>query len=609
MAVVQRINPETGQEEIVEVPEPQAQAPQVLQAPEVPQIGAEEPTRALDIARAQDQTLSLPALEGMPPVRDVSTLESKKRPAGPGFLERMGGPSEQQLAGRGFWDTVGQFVSSDLGRNMIGALGVGLAGIRNPRDGGALQNYLMQTTIQGARERAAARQQGEAMGGLWEGFQQANGLIAQGDYAGASKVLTPLAKNPSVLRSPAAMSVLMNLQSDLTRRISGQRGRAALAAGPEIMSARELLAQKDVDEETLKTFGPMMMKEMAPKFQLDAERGMAILMYPNGKVVAQKYGSGQLPLRLKDLNALADPDTTRHLLTKLADAGATAQEFIEAYNGEKGPDLQRQAIGILAWSASQPKAAGAGSEAERTAAALEEEDRYVKTKQPVPAEVKRRADDARRVLANKERIARAAGEAGALGRQEAGRTKSQGEANRFFFDRHTMEKAPGHLTVGELEKNPKYVEVEPNQAMNISQTSSGLTIATELADLIKNNRDIFPEKLTDVNRKTALAYFMPDTAGRFDPRVARMQTLALAIPNLIRALGDTANIAVAERQITQSGLGLRVMSRSAAEASLKTLVSILNNSLRKRGFEGININELLAGESEDARLREILGVK
>jgi hypothetical protein len=61
------------------------------------------------------------------------------------------------------------------------------------------------------------------------------------------------------------------------------------------------------------------------------------------------------------------------------------------------------------------------------------------------------------------------------------------------------------------------------------------------------------------------------------------------------------------------------MTREAAEASLRTLVKILNASLRKRGFEGVNVEELLRADQSSSggslspedlgKLKEILGVK
>jgi len=592
--------------------------------PDSPTFGSVEEATAAARSRSESMPQALqvnPALVGeppeTPPTFEPPTRQGIEPESGPGFIQRMGGPRPGQTAGRGFFDTLGQYATSDMGRNLIGALGVGLAGLRNPRDQGALQQRLMDMHIQGIGERAQRTARAESMTGLFTGLSEAQGLIAKGDMEGASQALSALSKNRAIMENPAAMSALITLQSQLSQRMSTRAGLKALTEGPDITSGTELLrraGEKGVDPELAFKAAPLVMKENKPIVKFDGPSQSVVVLSPQGQILSvQKWGEGDLPVTLKDINSIADVDTQRHLTGALAQLNQSYPDFVQAYNGRRGDTLEIKAqnrinsIKLLGWAASQPKEGGdLKTEPERSAEAIRVERTYLDRKEPVPAEVKAAADRARRIQEQKVEVAEKGAYAGAAGRREEGKNKTQGEANRFFFDRRTMEKAPGTVSVGELEKSPKYVEVEPNQAMSISQTSSGLTIATELADLIRNNRDIFPEKKSDVTWKTIGATIAPGTMGRIDPRVARMQTLALAIPNLVRALGDTANIAVAERQITQTGLGLRVMNRDSAEASLKTLVSILNSSLRKRGFEGINVDELLKGESEDARLRKIL---
>jgi hypothetical protein len=607
-------DPQTGEEKMVEVaetPTPETTVPQALQPAG---IGPEGPIRALEQDRAaqarEDASLTLPALQEMPPVRDPSTLAVRQAENRPDYLARFGGPKRIDLAGKGFLGTLGEFATSDLGRNLIGALGVGLAGIRNPRDNGALQQQLMQMHFQGVRERAAKAEQGEAMGGLFTALNSAHAALAKGDLDAASNILAPLAKNPAVLRNPAAMQALLSMQNQLTNRAGVRASLQRLSKGPLTTESVLAEAAQMGDTGLMKDLAPLLPTKEKDFYFHDAKNGVVGKLGMDGKLRTYNYETGlggKEPLTIENI---------KPFMKTLVGLGVTdLGEFVGLVN--KG-DIRAKALFGAAVLATPVAGEGLGSETERSAEAIRKEQEYIARGEPVPAEVKAAADRARVIQSRKAEIAEAGGYAGTRGRREADLDRRPGEVNRHFFDRVTMEPRT-EKTVRELQADPTAVEVEPNQAMNISQTSSGLTIATELADIIRNNRDLFPEKKTDVTWRTALAAFAPGVTGRFDPRVARMQTLSLAIPNLVRALGDTANIAVAERAMTQTGLGLRPMTREAAEASLRTLVKILNASLRKRGFEGVNVEELLRADQPSSggslspedlgKLKEILGVK
>lgn len=141
----------------------------------------------------------------------------------PGFLERMGGPTPEVLKGGGIMDNIGQWVTSDMGRNLMGALGVGLMGVRNVRDKGAAQTLMMQDLFNSARARREQQLHAEAMGGVLTNIQDVQNKVAAGDMDGAIASITSLASNPMVLRNPTAMQHVFQLQSQLSER-SRQKG-------------------------------------------------------------------------------------------------------------------------------------------------------------------------------------------------------------------------------------------------------------------------------------------------------------------------------------------------------------------------------------------------
>lgn len=334
------VDPYTGQEYIAE----DADVPQAL-TPAGPQIGREEPVASFPTPLVKEP----PGTPGTP-----------EPEVGPGFMERIGGPRPGQRMG-GMMETLGQYATSDMGRNIIGALGVGLAGLRNTRDNGQLQSQLMQMHLQGAGERAKENRQAAAMTDLWGAMTEASKMISAGDLEGASTRLAQLAKNRTIMGNPAAMGELLKLNAQLEARAGSKRALQSLAEGPEIASGRDLIkrgGEAGLTLDEIAKVGPLVTKPQ-PKVisHFDNNTQQAVLIYPDsGKVSILKYGEGDLPTKLKDIT---DPDTRRELESK----GIHIPTFIKAYNAG-----DPQAIAQLAAAASTPRPSREGtSEAERSA--------------------------------------------------------------------------------------------------------------------------------------------------------------------------------------------------------------------------------------------------
>lgn len=562
--LVKRVDPETGEVLFVDDGQgdvPQALAPAEVQGPQ-PQkrIPFGAPTQQLDSVRREDAqanpSLSLPPLEGMPPVRPVEDMASASQAGkGPGFIERIGGPKPETLQGRGFMDTLGQFATSDLGRSVIGALGVGLAGIRNPRDGGALQQQLMQMHFQGTRERGERARQGDAMGGLYEGLNNAHMALAKGDLDGASKILAPLAKNPAIRQNPEAMKALLTMQNRLTNSAGERHSMKLLSEGPEPQNFRDFMEKASATGMSLENIikmGPSMIRDT--KAQLIHSDKLGVIEYKDGKVrqlVKPPEGETGTPVKYSDL----DGDAKKGIDWLMENhPGVNPKDFLAELNH---PDKARRDVAT--------QALGVGMAQVRARTAREE-----KSKRDEVSET--RLEEHRR---DAERKAREAAE------KDANLTWSDKPTEgALWFNKETRRNVLAtepESRMRESMKSGKYMRFgSAAQTEMISAAESAFGAIDKLHALAKRN----PKALAWGSAGGATG----GVASFMSADVAEAQSLiGLGLSNIVRLQGERGNLS--EGDITRAKDAIAGLSSGKGyQRKLETVLELINKPLTAKGF-------------------------
>ena len=600
MALIRRINP-LGQEEVVEVPE--------MLAP-----------RGTPEGQPGDRQTDLPPIRPVESLRSQQPVQTPERPAGPGFWERLGGPTPDPQ--RGFWDSVGHFATSDLGRNLIGALGVGLAGIRNPRDQGRFQEQLMQTVLTGAKERQLARTQADAMGALMLSANEANALIAKGDFDGASRAIGTMASNPAVRRDPRAVQYVLKAQQDLAQRAATRQGIQALRestkvtvpgtpavrgedvggigpfevtpATPETTTHRPIttedllaLAYSQGNLDVVKDLAPIFPKP-TPHFFHNEKQGIVGLIDPSGQVLTRQYTPGppKEPLTIENMKPYIP------LLARLGVSDFPG--FVGIYNNgdPKDPKAQGRAqalynIAILQTQEESPLK----SEQERFAEDLRKEEELIKAGKPVPANVKAGAERAR--IYYREQGKLAGTKAGAT--QDVALSGPIAHEAENYMDPETGRHPNASLSKQEVYKT--YIPVKGEGAKTVMLRARPLWEAlNRIEQIITTSPDLYPpstgSKLKD-NLAVGKAYANYFTGAKTDPRVGKLRdAFAPYGPALNRFSGDTGNVALSERATNLQALATSPRTREVALETLSELRSSIRDQMAQMGF---NVDKILGG--------------
>ena len=466
----------------------------------------------------------------------------------------------------------------------------------------------MQMHFQGVKERQTRREQGEAMTGLWDAMSEASTLIAKNDLEGASGVISKLARNRYVMQNPAAMGELLKLQSQINQRTSNRAWSKALAEGPDITSGMDLLrrgSEAGVDPEMLAKLGPVLMKDTKPSILFDSATQSVVLVYPDGRVVPKRYGEGDLPLTLKDINAIADVDTQRHLTRKLGEHGVAYPTFIKAYNGQLGgspaekAQNRREAIGVLTWASSQPKEStsqgGVSEKLSRAKAAYE--------KNPTPA-TKEALKVAQGAYDNEVGLVRAKKEATLQETREEARNQPVREflkAGGGIFELKSgqyKEVSNKFKTKGEAEDAEARGEVSivPDRvgAEDIQKKKNSLSTLQDIREI--GERVFTKESTLQIAKQGVTAWVKGLTGqGELGRDVRKLKVMQATVFDIAKGLGNDARISDADAKFALNAMSIDTLFQSGL--SFRESIDLVQKIFR-RGLERSARNER-APESEN----------
>ena len=163
------------------------------------------------------------------------------------------------------------------------------------------------------------------------------------------------------------------------------------------------------------------------------------------------------------------------------------------------------------------------------------------------------------------------------------------EVATHYMHKETWQGPPVGMTEREIITSKQYVQVPTNRIQALSQGRVVKGLLDTVEDIIQRRVDLFPPKTGKTMKDAAAlaqatAYFNIPGVQNWDPDVARLSGLATTLPAMIKAFGDTANVAVKEREIAQESAGLRPAMQDASFARVDLIRKLINDSTSTAGF-------------------------
>lgn len=165
------------------------------------------------------------------------------------------------------------------------------------------------------------------------------------------------------------------------------------------------------------------------------------------------------------------------------------------------------------------------------------------------------------------------------------------EMATHYLNRNTWQPPPPGMTSSQIQASGEYVQVPTARINSLSQGRVVKGMLDELESIIVKRPDLFPVKATGgtvlddaLRLGKAKGYSMIPGAKDYDADLARLSSLSITLPSAVKAFGDTANIAVKEREIAEQATGLRPGMQDAALARVDLIRRMINDSIQTAGF-------------------------
>jgi len=166
-------------------------------------------------------------------------------------------------------------------------------------------------------------------------------------------------------------------------------------------------------------------------------------------------------------------------------------------------------------------------------------------------------------------------------RTEVEQQKPIGEDATRFVNIHTLRTADPSRPRRDVENDKSYVQVAPQQAQGMAYYSTIKQMLDSLDDIVVSSPNLFPPSTGDSAKDVGAVLAAQGKAwaqSKTNPTIGRLQTAKSTLPGVVKTFGDTANVAVAERGITEEAVPLTPKTRESALAQIDQLREYLNAS-------------------------------
>ncbi len=271
------------------------------------------------------------------------------------------------------------------------------------------------------------------------------------------------------------------------------------------------------------------------------------------------------------------------------------QQIVQSWGGKPGTQEYESAIGDLAAADSYPMP-------EERSIAWDTTEKYnrevfasgqnvVKTS----GSVREKAQAEKKRLAEEEatRDIRTAG--GKTAAQEAAKTAADlqapiGQEATRFLNVHDLKSVDPSMPKGKVYSSKDYVQIAPQQAQGIAYYPVVKETLEDAEKIILRNPQFWPASTGNASKDVgvvAQAWGKAKLQKLTNADLGRLDTVMITLPGVIKTFGDTANVAVAERAMTLSGMPLGAKTREQALAQIDELRGLLNASTARYGLPPI----------------------
>lgn len=177
-----------------------------------------------------------------------------------------------------------------------------------------------------------------------------------------------------------------------------------------------------------------------------------------------------------------------------------------------------------------------------------------------------------------------------------------------YVHKTTLQPPPAGSTAQQIQASGDYVPVPEGALQAVRQFKTVANLFGEAERIIKNRGDLFPESKDNVLLDRAnVAYSQAKWAlgAKTDPDIGTMESLMIALPTLVKAFGDTGNIAVAERLQASAATGFSASTQENALARIKSIRSLTSAGATAMGFPNI-IKDLNGPGTKQERIKQLI---
>lgn len=159
-----------------------------------------------------------------------------------------------------------------------------------------------------------------------------------------------------------------------------------------------------------------------------------------------------------------------------------------------------------------------------------------------------------------------------------------------YVNKVTLQPPPTGMTLTEIQQSGQYQQVPTGSIPAIKQLNTVKSMLDEAEKVIESRPDLFPPSVKSLvmdNIKVAKSASLYLAGKKTDADIGNLEALKVALPTTVKAFGDTGNVAVKEREITDAALGLSPSTKEAAMARINTIRRLVNASAATAGFPSL----------------------
>lgn len=183
------------------------------------------------------------------------------------------------------------------------------------------------------------------------------------------------------------------------------------------------------------------------------------------------------------------------------------------------------------------------------------------------------------------------------------RPPSATEASHYV-NRETLQPPPTGMTLTQIQQSGQYVQVPAASIPAVKQLNTVKSMLAQAENAITKRPDLFPPSTGNVlrdNLNVGIAWGRFKAGAKTDPDIGNIDSLKIALPSAIKAFGDTANVAVAERQVSEQALGLGPATRESALARIRAIRELANSGAAASGFPNLLGPPTASGAPPDSK--------